>query len=152
MKIYRLEKRQRLALSKKAAWEFFSKPENLAVLTPPEMKLRFIDQDKSDTYAGKLIRFRVSPFPGIQSTWVSQIAQLQAPSYFIDIQLSGPYALWYHEHRFNEIDSGVEIVDLIHYALPLGPLGRLLLRPIVKPKLEKLFEYRKNKLNELFNN
>ena len=40
--------------------------------------------------------------------------------------------------------------DIIHYKLPFGILGRMVHPFLVKNKLEEIFSYRKEKLEELF--
>jgi ligand-binding SRPBCC domain-containing protein len=70
--------------------------------------------------------------------------------YFIDIQLYGPYALWHHKHFIHEIEGGVELEDIIDYKVPLGIVGQLAHPFLVKPKLEEIFNYRQQKLLELF--
>ena len=150
MKVYKWHNKQVLPISKSAAWQFFSDPDNLAVLTPPKMNLQIANSENADMYAGKIITFSVTPLAGYRATWVSEITQVMATSYFIDVQLVGPYAMWHHEHRFNEIADGVEVEDLIYYALPLGWLGQLVHKPLVLPKLKELFDYRTKKLTEIF--
>jgi ligand-binding SRPBCC domain-containing protein len=61
---------------------------------------------------------------------------------FADIQRSGPFAYWYHRHRFEpgQPDSTI-YTDEIDYALPFGPIGRIL-SPLAARRLERLFEYR----------
>jgi hypothetical protein len=39
----------------------------------------------------------------------------------------------------------------VHYALPLGILGRLMNLLVVKNKLKTIFDFRHNKIEELFN-
>jgi ligand-binding SRPBCC domain-containing protein len=68
----------------------------------------------------------------------------------VDEQRFGPYALWHHKHFIKEIKGGVEMIDIIDYKLPLGILGRIAHPILVKRKLNEIFEYRFNKLNELF--
>ena len=48
------------------------------------------------------------------------------------------------------ISGGVEMTDLVHYRLPLGPLGRLANRLFVQAQLREIFDYRWNKLEALF--
>ena len=71
--------------------------------------------------------------------------------YFIDEQRFGPYALWHHKHFFEPTENGVKMTDVVHYALPLGFLGRIANALIVKNKLKEIFDYRFQKVNELFN-
>ena len=69
---------------------------------------------------------------------------------FIDEQRIGPYRFWHHEHRFETIDGGTKITDQVTYALPFGPFGDLVHTAWVKNKLKQIFDYRREKLQELF--
>ena len=42
------------------------------------------------------------------------------------------------------------MIDIIDYKIPLGFLGRIMNPILVKPKLEEIFKFRKEKLEELF--
>jgi hypothetical protein len=43
------------------------------------------------------------------------------------------------------------MTDVVHYALPLGFIGRLLNAIVVQNKLQEIFDYRFIKVNQLFN-
>ena len=43
------------------------------------------------------------------------------------------------------------MTDVVHYALPLGFLGRIMNTLIVKNKLKAIFDFREKKVNEMFN-
>lgn len=101
-------------------------------------------------YAGQIIQYIVTPVLGIKTKWVTEITHVEEGSYFVDEQRYGPYSLWHHKHFIREIDGGVEMEDLIHYKIPLGILGQLVHPILVQPKLNEIFEYRTNKLIELF--
>ncbi len=60
----------------------------------------------------------------------------------MDVQRRGPYALWHHTHTFTSDEGGTRMRDVIRYALPLGPLGRLMHRLLVRRDLEAIFAYR----------
>ncbi|MDP4989555.1 MAG: cell division inhibitor, partial [Polaribacter sp.] len=60
------------------------------------------------------------------------------------------YALWHHKHFINKIEGGVELEDIIDYKVPLGILGQMVHPFIVKPKLEEIFNYRQQKMIEIF--
>jgi ligand-binding SRPBCC domain-containing protein len=92
----------------------------------------------------------VSPLFGIKLKWVTEITVVENNKHFIDNQLFGPYSLWHHKHFFEENDKGVLMTDLVHYALPLGILGRLMNFLVVKKQLKTIFDYRTQKINELF--
>lgn len=150
MKIYKLHKKQRLPISKEVAWDFLSDPKNLSVITPPEMKMTIVDRTERAMYAGQLLEYSVSPLPGFKTKWVSEITQFVEGDYFVDVQLYGPYALWHHKHFINSIEGGVELEDLIHYKVPLGRLGQLVHPWLIKPRLEAIFNYRKQQLESRF--
>ncbi|MGB1246926.1 MAG: SRPBCC family protein, partial [Flavobacteriaceae bacterium] len=101
-------------------------------------------------YPGQIIEYRVSPLLGIKTTWVTEITHVVDQSYFVDEQRFGPYSLWHHKHFFTPIEDGVSMEDLIHYKAPLGALGNLFTPLIITPKLEEIFNYRTQKLTELF--
>ena len=57
-------------------------------------------------------------------TMRSRISALERPTRFVDEQVKGPFAKWWHEHRFVRVDDQVtEMVDIIVFRAPLGVLG-----------------------------
>ncbi|GAA0871033.1 SRPBCC family protein [Gangjinia marincola] len=150
MKIYRLNKQQRVPISLKTAWEFLTDPANLQKLTPPDMAMTIVSGNDKALHEGQLLTYKVKPLPGFNTTWVSKITQVDPLVSFTDEQVKGPYALWNHQHFITEIDGGTLMQDVIDYAVPLGFLGQLAHPLVVKPKLEKIFAYRKEQLTSLF--
>jgi ligand-binding SRPBCC domain-containing protein len=69
----------------------------------------------------------------------------------VDEQRFGPYSFWHHKHFLEEITGGVMMTDLVHYKLPLGPLGKLANNLFVKRQLDDIFNYRYQRVEELFN-
>ena len=150
MKIYTLHTRQKLPITLDQAWDFFSNPKNLDLITPDSMKFKTISGDDRSMFPGQIILYTVTPLLGIKMKWVTEITHCTHREYFVDEQRFGPYALWHHKHFFREVEGGVEMEDLIHYKLPMGILGQLLHPFVVKPKLKEIFDFRRNKLNEIF--
>lgn len=150
MKIYTLHKTQKLPITLEIAWEFLCNPANLSKLTPPEMNMKIISGADRPMYAGQVLQYNVTPLAGLKTKWVSEITQFEDRKYFVDVQLYGPYAFWHHKHFVNEIDGGVEMEDIIDYKVPLGILGQFVHPFLVKPKLDEIFNYRTQKLEELF--
>lgn len=150
MKIYSLHTHQKLTVSLEEAWKFFSDPKNLKIITPDYMGFDIISGGDRPMFSGQIIQYIVTPVAGIKTIWVTEITHVQEPTYFVDEQRFGPYALWHHKHFFKEIEGGVEMEDIIDYKLPFGILGRMVHKPVVRKKLEEIFAYRKKKLTELF--
>ena len=150
MKIYTLKKTQILPISLDEAWDFFSSPKNLKEITPPYMGFD-ITSDLGDgkMYPGQIITYRVTPLLGIPMRWVTEITHVVDKKYFVDEQRFGPYALWHHQHWFKSVDNGVEMVDIVNYGLPFDPFGRIAIG-LVRSKLEEIFDYRFEKVDQLF--
>lgn len=148
--VNRIYQVQLLPLSLQKAWDFFSHPRNLALITPPHLNLKFTNEIYGEEiYGGMIITYQVKPLLGIPLFWMTEITHVQRHRYFVDEQRKGPYALWHHQHHFREVPGGVEMTDLIHYKLPLGLLGGLA-NPLVRKELETLFRYRRERVVQLF--
>ena len=39
----------------------------------------------------------------------------------MDVQLSGPYALWHHTHRFEALNGGTRMRDVVRYRFRSEP-------------------------------
>lgn len=151
MKVYSKQAVQHVNASIEECWAFFSSPRNLQKITPKTMGFQITDFDGKNMYAGQIIQYKVSPLLGIKLPWVTEITIVKDHSYFIDEQRFGPYALWHHKHFFEPTENGVKMTDLVHYAIPFGFLGRIMNTLVVKNKLKEIFEYREQKVNEIFN-
>lgn len=141
---------QKLPVHLEEAWNFFSNPSNLKLITPPSMDFRIISPLYNTIYAGQLIEYTVKPVTGIGVYWMTEITHIEERKYFIDEQRCGPYALWHHQHHFREIEGGVEMMDIVHYRNPLGLLGNLANKLFVKKQLKKIFDYRFSQIEEMF--
>ena len=150
MKIYRVHTVQRLAMDLDQAWDFLTDPGNLKTITPDYMGFKIIGGAERKMYTGQIIEYIVTPVLGIKTKWVTEITHVEDKVYFVDEQRYGPYSMWHHKHFIKAVPGGVEMEDLIHYKIPLGWIGQLLHPILVKPKLNQIFEYRRNKLAELF--
>jgi len=148
--VRRLRRVQRLSASIDAAWRFFSDPANLARITPPWLGFEITSPLPEHIYAGQIVTYRVRPIFDIAVTWVTEIAVVDAPRQFVDEQRVGPYRFWHHQHHLREVDGGVEVEDIVHYALPFGPVGAIVDRLFVLPRLNRIFGYRRRVLADTF--
>ena len=152
MKLHQIKSKQILLMTLNDSWGFFSDPRNLSKITPPWLNLKITSDLPDMMYEGMIITYKVYPFLGIPSNWVTEITRLKDREFFIDEQRFGPYKFWHHQHHFKEIDKGIEMTDIVNYALPLDPISRPLNRLIVGKKVKEIFEFREDVLNELFRN
>jgi ligand-binding SRPBCC domain-containing protein len=134
-------------------WNFISVPENLSKITPPEMNFKITFQsalNEKGMYAGQIISYKLSPMSFYRAGWVTEITQVQERKFFIDEQRFGPYSFWHHQHIISETEGGVEMKDIVSFKLPFGGLGNMLGGWFVKKQLKKIFSYRSQKMEELF--
>ena len=151
MKIFTLYREQELPIGIDEAWAFFSSPKNLDKITPPDMGFVIKSQlSEGGIFRGMKIQYIVRPLLGIPLKWITEISEVDAPFLFTDKQLKGPYALWEHTHYFSTIPGGVKMRDEVKYGLPLGWLGLLAHKLVVRKKLDDIFNYRRKVLDNFF--
>jgi ligand-binding SRPBCC domain-containing protein len=147
MHTYLLEREQWLPKPIEEVYLFFSRPENLQVLTPAWLQFRMVEAPAA-LAAGSLIRYRLS-WHGLPIRWTTEISAWNPPHGFVDREVKGPYALWNHEHWFVEHEGGTTMRDRVAYALPFGWIGRLA-HGAVRRDLETMFDFRAEAMRRLF--
>ncbi len=148
--MYQLKTKQFVKTDMATCWDFFSDPKNLSKITPQSMGFIVRTELPDKMYEGLMIEYTVRPMLGIPMNWITEIKTVKNHSFFVDEQRKGPYRIWHHEHHFKEVDGGVEMTDIVSYELPFGFLGRLMHPILVKNKLKEIFDYRRQKVDELF--
>jgi ligand-binding SRPBCC domain-containing protein len=148
--IHRLHQQQLIPASIEDVWAYFSNPENLNELTPPDMSFEITHGGQKEMYPGQLIEYRVQFIRGIKSRWLTEIAHVRQHAYFVDEQRIGPYQFWYHEHFFTELQTGVKMEDRVTYALPFGVLGDAVHWVWVQRRLNQIFSFRHHKIEQIF--
>lgn len=151
--IHQIHSEQQLYCDLDTAWKFFSSPHNLSEITPKDMSFIVLSTIKEDSiYEGMIIDYTVSPLFGVPMKWKTRISQVDNLKSFTDFQEKGPYKLWNHHHQFIQNEEGVLMRDTVDYELPFGILGDLVNSLVVRKKVEHIFNYRYQVLEQLFNN
>lgn len=148
-KIYILAFDQQVPRPLPEVFAFFSRAENLEVLTPPWLNFKILEVTPQPIQQGTLINYSLRVH-GIPLRWTSEIVEWEPPHRFVDLQLRGPYKLWRHEHRFEARDGGTLISDTISLALPLGVLGQIAYKLKVHSDVDEIFAFRKTEIRTLF--
>ena len=148
MKEYVLERSVWVPRPVSEVFPFFAAAENLERITPPELGFQIRSTLPITMCTGALIDYRVT-LHGIPMKWRTEITLWDPPSSFRDTQLIGPYSKWVHTHRFIEENGGTTIFDQVVYALPFGPLGRIV-HPLIRRQLRRIFDYRQSVLKREF--
>ena len=150
MKIHQFRSKQFLPINIETAWEFFSNPNNLPVITPPWLNFEITTRLDDKMYAGMIITYLVRPLLNIPTTWVTEITHVRQPYFFVDEQRFGPYKFWHHQHIFREAQGGIEMEDIVSYAVPFGFIGRIANSLMISKKINQIFSFRSSVLSELF--
>jgi uncharacterized protein (TIGR01777 family) len=137
---YELRTRTVVPAPVEETFAFFSKAENLGMLTPSSMQFSIdgrppaVGEDTSISY-----RLRVGVLP---IAWRSRIVNWRPGARFVDLQERGPYRSWWHEHAFHAEGSSTVMEDRVCYAPPFSVIGRLANRLFIAPMLRRIFQYR----------
>lgn len=152
MSLHHLYRRQILPTTLEKAWEFFTEPGNLKVITPKFMGFDITSvSGPRELHAGQIITYKVRPFFGIPFNWVTEITHAREPYFFVDEQRLGPFMFWHHKHYLEEMPDGkIAMVDSVHYKVFYGWVGSILNWLIVKRRLDYIFDYRTQIIKELF--
>jgi ligand-binding SRPBCC domain-containing protein len=140
-KRHRLERVQLVPAAREQVFEFFSAAQNLERLTPPFLKFQILSPLPIEMKRGQFIEYSIS-LGGVPMNWLTEIIEWQPNDRFVDLQLRGPYRYWHHLHEFRDVAGGTEMRDVVDYELPLGPLGAIAHRVMVKRLLERIFAFR----------
>jgi len=148
--IHRLTRQQIVSASLDEVWAYFATPQNLNEMTPSDMKFDIVHGGEGKMFQGQLIEYRVGFMPLVKSRWLTEIAHVEDQAYFVDEQRIGPYRFWYHEHSFETVNGGTRITDQVTYELPFGFLGDIVHALWVGNRLKGIFDFRREKVKELF--
>ncbi|MCK6446655.1 MAG: SRPBCC family protein [Planctomycetes bacterium] len=146
---YVLRADTRVAAPLERVFEFFSLAENLERLTPDDLSFTILTPRPIEMRVGASIDYRIRLGP-VPMKWRTRIDVWEPGRRFVDAQLAGPYACWWHEHRFVAEGRTTRMFDTVFYSPPFGPLGALAHGLFVKPKLLQIFGYRERAIGELF--
>jgi hypothetical protein len=149
-----LERTQIVPKPRHEVFRFFSQASNLEKLTPSNLSFNILTPEPIAMKPGTLIDYRIK-LSGVPMKWRTKIEVWEPEERFVDVQLSGPYKLWRHEHRFKDAvgPNGVpatEMIDHLTYAVGFGPFGEIARALFVKRTVEQIFDFRKKAVEDIF--
>jgi ligand-binding SRPBCC domain-containing protein len=134
-------KESRIAAPPHAVFAFHESPDALVRLIPPWEQVKIVERGASLQPGSRVIlRTKLGP---LSLEWVAEHTEYEAGRMFADRQVRGPFAYWYHRHRF--LDDGHEgtiLRDEVDFSPPLGKLGKLVGGGFLDSKLKRMFDYR----------
>lgn len=97
---------------------------------------------------GDTVTWRARHF-GVWFRMTSAITVYDRPHQFVDEQVSGPFAAWRHEHRFEPAATGgTRMIDVVEFCSPVGPVGALVDRAFLSRYMAGLIEQRNTWLRQ----
>lgn len=144
-------KESRIAATPAEVFAFHESPGALERLTPPWERVEVVRNDGSLRPGSRVVlKLRIGPF---SKSWVAVHEEYDPPHRFSDRQESGPFARWYHRHEFLDDGAGGTILrDSVDFDPPAGALGRILGGPILRAKLQKMFDFRHETTKKIVEN
>jgi ligand-binding SRPBCC domain-containing protein len=159
---------QWLPLPVERVFAFFADPANLPRLMPAWQRARidhatfiappppphpFPGSEAIAAGSGTRLTLTIRPIPfsPIRLPWVALIEDFRWNHGFCDLQLRGPFRYWRHCHTVQPASApqtqqpGTLLHDSVEYELPLGPLGDLANRLILRRQIASTFRFRQRR-------
>jgi len=134
-------RRTRCPVSASALYDWHASPGALQRLTPPWEEVEVIEEGSAVTDGSATIfRMKIGP---LKITWKARHCDIIPGRQFADVQTSGPFSSWRHEHLFiPETDGSSFLEDRIHYRFRLHFISRFIIGRYIRRKIDRMFEYR----------
>ena len=131
----------RLPVSAAEAFAWHERPGALDRLIPPWERVEICSRGGGIRDGSRVVLVnRKGP---LRLRWVAEHRDYQQGRQFRDVQITGPFSRWEHTHLFTEESEGESTLeDRIEYAIPGGPIGRLLGARFIHKSIERMFAYR----------
>lgn len=148
--MYTLKRTQRVKASLPEVWHFLQHPGNLDRITPPDLKFAIVSEVPEIMYNGLIVEYRITiPWTGTWA-WVTELKHIREGHSFVDEQRLGPYRFWYHYHEIREDGDNTVLFDQVSYMPPFGILGKALHQFYIRRTLNRIFDYRQEKIRQIF--
>jgi len=132
-----------------AVFAFLRDPRNALRLAPPELHLE-ITCAPPLLEVGARVELKGRRW-GITHRSVLEIIALEEDKLLREVQRAGPFRKWERVQRFEAAgEAATRLVDEVTFEPPGGMLGLVVNAAFVRRELASLFEYRKQRLHELF--
>jgi uncharacterized protein len=138
-------------------WEFYQDVQrSLPAISDPRDDVQIESVDTPPRVGARLVLHANGPLGRVK--WVAVYVELVPPhavvfgeeARFVDEQESGPFRTWRHAHEFEAVDSTTtRMIDRVTYTVGWGPIGWIADKLLVRPRLSRMFGYRRQVLAKL---
>lgn len=134
-------KTSRIAAPAASVFAWHERPGAFERLVPPWDETRIVARG-GGLQPGDRVEIETKLGP-VRRRWTAEHTEFRQGERFRDRQVSGPFAMWDHEHRFTaESERSMLLEDEVHYALPAGILGSLAAGRLARQRIDQTFAYR----------
>jgi uncharacterized protein len=117
-----------------------ARPGALERLTPPWLDFHLVERHGGITPGSRVI-FDV-PVGPLSVRWIAEHRDYMDGRYFQDVQLSGPFKRWVHDHVMEPAGKSTVLEDRVEYTLPMHSVANAVAGSYVRGELERLFRHR----------
>lgn len=130
-------------------FEFLLRPANVALISPPQLGLIFVNPPEI-VQPGTELSFKIQSYGQVQ-TFTHRIDEVIRPEKIVERQIEGLFRKWFHEHLFEAVGSRqTRVIDRIEFEPPGGVLGFLVTKSRIIEQLEEGFDHRHARLESMF--
>lgn len=98
--------------------------------------------------SGDRVTWRARHF-GIPFTLTVKITKFDYSNHFRDIMIDGPFAEQIHDHYFEPVSSGTQMIDVFQFSSPFGVVGTIVDILYLERYLRRLLTVRNNHLRQV---
>ncbi len=130
-----------LSVPAETVFSWHERPQALLALMPSRRLMR-LENQSGGLHDGGLVTLSIGIGP-LRVRWKARHFGYIRNQQFCDEQISGPFALWRHTHRFEALGANASAYeDRVDCALPGGALLNRLAEPLLRRSLTWLFARR----------
>lgn len=135
-------------VNKEKIFNFHLDTTNISVISPPFPKVLKVEMSEKPLKKGSKVSLEID-FLLFRQNWLIKISELVPGTLITDLQETGPFKFWEHNHRFTSEDGAVVMMDEIRFLPPFGIFGWLAL-PFVYLQLYLMFSDRHRRTKKYF--
>lgn len=120
---------------------FHERPDAIELLVPPWENATVVQKAEISKIGSRAI-IETRLFGLISVRWIAEHTAYDPPRMFEDVQISGPFKSWRHQHIVEPHADGAILRDEIEFEPPMSFFGRLAAPIAIIPKLQKMFDFR----------
>ncbi|MBS1518475.1 MAG: SRPBCC family protein [Bacteroidetes bacterium] len=142
--MYIFEKSVLINCTIEKAFRFHSDTNNLAKISPDNIKVRIMQLDLP-VKEGSHIILKIRQFGFLSTVWELVIKNYRENYLITDKLIKGPFKFWEHDHIFEDREGKTLMTDRLKYEIPFGIFGKAAHSIFIKSQIEEQFRLRHEK-------